>query len=35
MPRDWWPLSDADPVPGDPEALAGLGRHWLWLGLGA
>ncbi len=26
-PREWWPLSDADPVPGDPEALAGLGRQ--------
>jgi hypothetical protein len=26
-PREWWPLSDADPVPGDPETLAGLGRQ--------
>ncbi len=26
-PREWWPLSDADPVPGDPETLAGLGQH--------
>jgi hypothetical protein len=25
--RDWWPLSDADPVPGDPETLAALGKH--------
>jgi hypothetical protein len=24
---DWWPLSDADPVPGDPETLASLGKH--------
>jgi len=24
---DWWPLSDADPVPGDPETLAALGKH--------
>jgi hypothetical protein len=24
---DWWPLSDADPVPGDPETLAALGQH--------
>ncbi len=27
MSTDWWPLSDADPVPGDPEALATLGKH--------
>ena len=25
--QDWWPLSDADPVPGDPETLAALGGH--------
>jgi hypothetical protein len=25
--QDWWPLSDADPVPGDPETLAALGQH--------
>jgi hypothetical protein len=25
--RDWWPLSDSDPVPGDPETLAGLGKQ--------
>jgi hypothetical protein len=24
-PTDWWPLSEADPVPGDPETLAALG----------
>jgi hypothetical protein len=24
---DWWPLSDGDPVPGDPETLAALGKH--------
>jgi hypothetical protein len=27
MSQDWWPLSDADPVPGDPETLAALGSH--------
>ena len=27
MSQDWWPLSDADPVPGDPETLAALGGH--------
>ena len=27
MSQDWWPLSDADPVPGDPETLAALGKH--------
>jgi len=26
-PRDWWPLSDGDPVPGDPGQLAALGKH--------
>lgn len=26
-PREWWPLSEADPVPGDPETLAGIGQH--------
>lgn len=26
-PQDWWPLSDGDPVPGDPDTLATLGRH--------
>jgi hypothetical protein len=26
-PREWWPLSDADPVPGAPETLAGLGQY--------
>jgi hypothetical protein len=25
--QDWWPLSDADPVPGDPATLAALGSH--------
>jgi hypothetical protein len=25
--QDWWPLSDADPVPGDPDTLAALGKH--------
>lgn len=24
-PADWWPLSETDPVPGDPETLATLG----------
>jgi hypothetical protein len=27
--QDWWPLSDADPVPGDPETLAALGKHMM------
>jgi hypothetical protein len=27
MSQDWWPLSDVDPVPGDPETLAALGSH--------
>src|ERR1700684_2217399 len=27
MSQDWWPLSDADPVPGNPETLAALGKH--------
>ena len=27
MSQDWWPLSAADPVPGDPETLAALGKH--------
>lgn len=26
-PSDWWPISEGNPVPGDPETLAGLGRH--------
>jgi hypothetical protein len=26
-PQDWWPLSDGDPVPGDPDTLASLGKH--------
>ena len=26
-PREWWPLADADPVPGDPQQLAALGRR--------
>jgi hypothetical protein len=26
-PQDWWPLSDGDPVPGDPETLAALGKR--------
>jgi hypothetical protein len=26
---DWWPLSDAEPVPGDPETLAALGKHMM------
>jgi hypothetical protein len=26
-PRDWWPISESNPVPGDPDTLAGLGRH--------
>jgi len=25
--QNWWPLSDADPVPGDPDTLAALGKH--------
>jgi hypothetical protein len=25
--QDWWPLSDADPVPGEPDTLAALGQH--------
>jgi hypothetical protein len=25
-PADWWPVSDTDPVPGDPETLATFGR---------
>jgi hypothetical protein len=24
---DWWPLSDDDPVPGNPDTLAALGKH--------
>lgn len=24
-PTDWWPLSEGDPVPGDPQTLASLG----------
>jgi hypothetical protein len=24
-PTDWWPVSDTDPVPGDPETLAAFG----------
>jgi hypothetical protein len=24
-PADWWPVSNTDPVPGDPETLAALG----------
>ncbi len=27
MSQDWWPLSDPDPVPGDPETLAALGQR--------
>ena len=27
MSQNWWPLSDADPVPGDPDTLAALGKH--------
>ena len=26
-PRDWWPLAESDPVPGEPEDLAALGKH--------
>jgi hypothetical protein len=26
-PREWWPLAEGDPVPGDPGQLAALGRH--------
>jgi hypothetical protein len=26
-PREWWPLSDTDPVPGNAETLAGLGQQ--------
>lgn len=26
-PRDWWPISESNPVPGEPDALAALGRH--------
>ena len=26
-PGEWWPLADADPVPGDPQPLAVLGRR--------
>jgi hypothetical protein len=26
-PREWWPLADGDPVPGDPGQLAALGQH--------
>jgi hypothetical protein len=26
-PREWWPLADGDPVPGDPGQLAALGKH--------
>jgi hypothetical protein len=25
--KDWWPFSDTDPVPGDPQALAALGNQ--------
>lgn len=24
-PKDWWPLCESDPVPGDPQTLAALG----------
>lgn len=27
-PGDWQPLADADPVPGDPYDVAGLGRRF-------
>lgn len=26
-PREWWPISESDPVPGDPDTLAALGKH--------
>jgi hypothetical protein len=26
-PQEWWPLSDNNPVPGDPETLAGMGQR--------
>lgn len=26
-PREWWPISESNPVPGDPDTLAALGRH--------
>jgi hypothetical protein len=26
-PADWWPLSETDPVPGDPQTLAALGSR--------
>ncbi len=26
-PADWWPLAEADPVPGDPVEVAALGRR--------
>jgi hypothetical protein len=27
-PVDWFPLADSDPVPGDPERVEQLGRHY-------
>jgi hypothetical protein len=27
QPNDWWPISEGNPVPGDPDTLAALGRH--------
>jgi hypothetical protein len=26
-PREWWPVSETDPVPGDADQLAALGGH--------
>lgn len=26
-PKDWWPIAESNPVPGDPETLAALGKH--------
>jgi hypothetical protein len=26
-PHDWWPISESNPVPGDPDTLAALGKH--------
>jgi len=26
-PTDWWPLADADPVPGDPQRISEQAAH--------
>ena len=27
-PRDWSPLAGSDPVPGDPEVVGAMARHY-------